>query len=226
MLWCIPQKSNASIELGNYGFMKNTFIGAMLALLTLLIMPSALAEAEQPSAVVKRLHTALLAVMKEAKTLGFEGRFQRLLPVVTEEFDLPFIARTTLGSYWGELSQEQRSQFLKIFGELSVTDYARHFDGYSGEHFTIEKEIPLPRGNMQVRSKLIIPGDTSVIFDYLLHKTDGQWRIVNIFANGVSDLAVKRAEYRRIIKTQGFQSLLNQLKAKIALYRHQASAPS
>lgn len=202
--------------------MKQLFIGALLAILTLLIMPSALAG--QPSEVVERLHTALLSVMKEAKTLGFEGRFQRLLPVITEEFDLPFVAHTTLGSYWSELSKEQRDQFLKIFRELSVADYARHFDGYSGEHFTIEKEIPLPRGNMQIRSKLIIPGDTSVIFDYLLHKVDGQWLIVNIFANGVSDLAVKRAEYRRIIATEGFQSLLNQLKAKIALYRREAGA--
>jgi phospholipid transport system substrate-binding protein len=73
---------------------------------------------------------------------------------------------------------------------------------------------------MRVRSKLIDPNGSNVIFDYLLRKVDNQWRIVNVIANGVSDLAVKRAEYRQIIKTEGFNSLLTKLREKIALYRH------
>lgn len=204
--------------------MKQVFIGAMLALLALPAIPPVFAG--QPSSVIERLNTALLSVMKDAEKLDFEGRFQRLFPVITKEFDLPFIAHYTLGSYWDKLGEEQRNQFLKVFQELSVADYARHFDGYSGEHFTIEKEVSLPRNGVRVRSKLIIPGDTSVIFDYLLHKTDDQWHIVNVIANGVSDLAVKRAEYRHIVKTEGFTSLLNQLKAKLALYQGQAGASS
>jgi phospholipid transport system substrate-binding protein len=192
----------------------------------MLAIPPALAEPEPPSLTIEHLNATLLSVMKEAEELGFEGRYQQLLPVIIQEFDLPFVARYTLGSSWDELNEEQRGQFIEIFQELSVTDYARHFDGYSGQHFTIEEEAPLPRSGMRVRSKLIDPDGSSVVFDYLLHKADSQWRIVNVIANGVSDLAVKRAEYRHIIKTEGFNSLLNKLKAKIAPYREQAEGLS
>ncbi|MGR6034552.1 MAG: HpnM family protein [Candidatus Nitrosoglobus sp.] len=222
--------------------MKQVLIKAMLVIFMGIIfaVPPALAELESespllvedstccccqqglkpPSLTIEKLNATLLSVMKEAKELGFEGRYQRLLPIITQEFDLPFIARYTLGSSWDELNNEQRNQFIETFQELSVTDYARHFDDYSGQHFTIEGEASLPRSGMRVRSKLIDPNGSNVIFDYLLRKVDNQWRIVNVIANGVSDLAVKRAEYRQIIKTEGFNSLLTKLREKIALYRH------
>ncbi|QBQ56037.1 HpnM family protein [Nitrosococcus wardiae] len=204
--------------------MKRVLIGAIVTILVglILVIPPALAE--QPSSAVERLNSTLLSVMKEAEELGFEGRYQRLLPVITQEFDLPFIARYTLGSSWDDLNEEQRHQFIETFRELSVVDYARHFDGYGGEHFTIEKQSTLPRSGMRVRSKLIDPDGSNVVFDYLLHQTDSQWRIVNVIADGVSDLAVKRAEYRHIMKTEGFSSLLSKLKQKIALYRGPADA--
>jgi phospholipid transport system substrate-binding protein len=200
--------------------MKRVLIETILAVFTgiMLAIPPALAE--PPSSAVEHLNATLLSVMKEADNLGFKGRYQRLLPVIIQEFDLPFVARYTLGSSWDELNEKQRSQFIETFQELSVTDYAHYFDGYGGEHFTIEGESPLPRSRIRVRSKLIDPNGSSVVFDYLLHKNNNQWRIVNVIANGVSDLAVKRAEYRHIIKTEGFNSLLDKLKEKIALHRH------
>ncbi|ADJ28287.1 HpnM family protein [Nitrosococcus watsonii] len=207
--------------------MKRALIGAILAVFAGIAPVISPAAEKQPSSTVERLHNTLLEVMKEAETLGFEGRYQKLLPVITEEFDLPFVAHYTLGSSWEELSEEQQHQFIETFRELSVVDYARNFDGYSGQHFTIEKETPLPRGRIRVRGKLIdSDGSSSVVFDYLLHQTGNQWRIVNVIADGVSDLAVKRAEYRHIIKAEGFDSLLGKLKEKIALYRHQAEPSS
>jgi phospholipid transport system substrate-binding protein len=210
------------MELG-IRFMKRVLIGTML-IIFIGIKPIALFALEkQPSATVEHLNTTLLSVMKEAQELGFEGRYQRLFPVISEAFNFPFVARYILGSYWDKLSEEQRQQFIEAFRALSVTDYARHFDGYSGERFSIEEEVPF-RGDMRVRSKLVDPAGSSVIFDYFLRETDGQWRIVNVIVDGVSDVAVKRAEYRQLIKSKGFDGLLNKLQEQIALYQRQAGA--
>ncbi|WP_096527061.1 HpnM family protein [Candidatus Nitrosoglobus terrae] len=176
-------------------------------------------EMRSASSAIESLNTALLSVMKKSKELGFEGRYQQLLPVITQEFDLPFIARYTLSSSWKNLNHEQREQFIKTFQELSITDYASHFSDYSGQRFSIEEESPLLRGGMRVQSKLIDSSGSSVIFNYTLRKSNNQWRIVNVVADGVSDLAVKRAEYHQLIKAEGFDGLLAKLKEKIA--RHQ-----
>ena len=41
------------------------------------------------------------------------------------------------------------------------------------------------------------------------------WKIINILADGVSDLALKRAEYSAIIQRDGFSALLSLLEQKI-----------
>ena len=54
-----------------------------------------------------------------------------------------------------------------------------------------------------------------VRFDYVLRQTNDGWRIVNVLADGVSDLALKRVEYRAILQRDGFQALIDMLKDKI-----------
>jgi phospholipid transport system substrate-binding protein len=51
-----------------------------------------------------------------------------------------------------------------------------------------------------------------------MRKIDGRWRIINIIADGVSDLALERAEYSSVIRRYGFNALLAKLKERIAGY--------
>ena len=39
---------------------------------------------------------------------------------------------------------------------------------------------------------------------------------MNVVAQGVSDLSLKRADYTAVIKSEGFDSLINRLEKKIA----------
>jgi phospholipid transport system substrate-binding protein len=47
---------------------------------------------------------------------------------------------------------------------------------------------------------------------------NGQWQIINIIVDGISDLALKKAQYTSVIDREGFDSLLNKLTQKIADY--------
>jgi phospholipid transport system substrate-binding protein len=51
-----------------------------------------------------------------------------------------------------------------------------------------------------------------VSLEYLLHQADGGWRIINVVADGVSDLALKRAEYQRLYASGGIDGLLAALE--------------
>ena len=57
-----------------------------------------------------------------------------------------------------------------------------------------------------------------VSLDYILHLAGNEWRIINVIANGVSDLALKRADYTSYLKGKGFDALLAKLNEKIAQY--------
>jgi phospholipid transport system substrate-binding protein len=58
-----------------------------------------------------------------------------------------------------------------------------------------------------------------VNFDYILDQDkNGEWKIINIMADGVSDLALKRAHYTDVIKVKGVDALIAEIKAKTASY--------
>jgi len=171
-----------------------------------------------PETVVTRLHAALLAAMKNAHSLGFKGRYANLAPVVRESYDLSRVVRVTAGSYWRGLVRKQKVRFFRTFSRLVIATYAHRFDGYSGERFKNISERPLEHGNVVVRTVLVKHNGGLVHLDYVLHRRKGKWRIINVIADGVSDLALKRVEYTTVLHSQGIDALIAKLEAKVAQY--------
>lgn len=171
-----------------------------------------------PTQVVENLHNALLAVMRDAETLGYSGRYARLAPVIKATFDLPFISKIVVGRYWRSFSEQEKTKFVETFSRLSIATYAGRFDGYSGERFTIVSTKELPKTYTMVRSLLIKPDGEQVELDYVLHETDNEWRVINVIADGVSDLSLKRADYTTFLKKKGINALLDKLEEKIIGY--------
>ena len=191
----------------------------ILALLALLfLLPEVALAADPATKVVEGLHAELLIVMKQAKKLGYEGRFQRLAPTVSASYDFPYISKVVVGRYWRSFTAEQKSQFIEIFSKLSIATYANRFDGYSGERFKTVSEAKLKRGHRLVETVLIKANGEEIELDYILHQINDQWRIINVIAEGVSDLSLKRADYTSYLKKYSFDALLEKLNEKIQNY--------
>ncbi len=168
--------------------------------------------------VVTHLHETLLEVMQNATSLGYAGRLERLSPVIDDAYDLQRVARVTVGRHWRGWSAARQQQYLALFRRLILATYAYRFNGYSGEHFEVGEVIATERGDRRVQALLVRPNDPPVRFDYLLRERGNGWRIINVVTDGVSDLALKRAEYNAILKRDGFDSLIATLEAQIARY--------
>jgi phospholipid transport system substrate-binding protein len=165
--------------------------------------------------VVGELHQALLDVMQNAKTLGYQGRFDRLYPVISSIFDTPLIVQVILSRYWKDLDELQQQNFIDLFRHLSVATYASRFDAFNGEHFNETARQELKKGRLLIKTELLRPNDSTVNLDYLMHEKDGKWYIISVIADGVNDLSLKRAEYASVIKDKGFEGLTGDIRTKI-----------
>lgn len=174
-------------------------------------------DTTNPAKTVNSLHDALIKGMQGGDKLGFQGRFKLLAPIVERSHDLDFIAKTILGKHWTKLNREQQQIFTSHFHKLSISTYAGWFKEYDGEHFKFIEQKTMPRKYVLVRSQLIQSNGDTVSFDYLLRQDKRDWRIINILADGVSDLALKRVEYRSILEKKGFNIFIDMLKKKIEL---------
>jgi phospholipid transport system substrate-binding protein len=191
---------------------------AVVLLIIYLMAISSSAGDRDAIEVIENLHATLLAVMKDGAKIGYRGRYDRLEPVIKASFDLPFIARTAVGRYWETFHQGQKTAFVETFIRLSIGTYAANFDTYSGERFKVTSAKELGGGRILIHSQLTKSDGGEVEFDYILHRMDHQWCIINVIADGVSDLALKRADYSAFLKNKGFDALLDKLNEKIAQY--------
>ena len=179
---------------------------------------SAGAQNADATATVDNLHAALLDIMKNAESLGFAGRKDRIAPVIHASLDLPFITRFAVGRHWSKLDAGERDAIVEVFSRWTVAHYAARFNGYSGERFEFVSAETSRRKRELVRTVLEVSDDAAenVTLDYLLHDKDGTWRIINVIANGVSDLSLKRADYGAAINAGGLDALIGKLEDQIS----------
>lgn len=203
--------------------------GLRVALLvtSLCAAPAALAEpATTPPATpttgeasksIDTLHAALLDVMKNAESLGYDGRAAKLTPVVPQHFDVAFMAEKAVGAYWKNASEAERKRYLEAFLRFMVANYAGQFDGWTGQSFETLGEEPARNDTLIVRSRVLDPKDENVELNYRMHKTPAGWKIIDVYLDGtVSELALRRSEFSGIVKRENFDALIAALDAKIA----------
>ena len=195
----------------------------LIFLLIQIVIPLPSAATHPAIEVVENLHTNLLSVMEDGNRIGYKGRYERLSPVIRSSFDLPYIARVAVGRYWESFNDEQKAKFVETFIKLSIATYAWNFDAYSGERFKVISEKEQGGGQILVRTELTKSDGGKVQLDYILHRVNNQWRIINVIAEGVSDLALKRADYSNFLKNRGFEALLSKLNEKIAQYSNKST---
>jgi phospholipid transport system substrate-binding protein len=192
----------------------------------MLFATPALAAETGPQKVVGTLHEALLSVMKQADTLGYEGRYALLEPVLDAVFDTSFMAQKSIGRHWKGAPEEVQVRLLATFHRFTVANYAGRFNGYSGQHFETLGESPSTHGTVLVESRLVDPTGDPVQLNYRLRQVDGEWKIIDVFLNGtVSELALRRSEYSSLIRREGFEALIAALDEKISKLQS-GSAPA
>jgi phospholipid transport system substrate-binding protein len=171
---------------------------------------------QSPEAAVRSLHRGLVAAADGA---SLEERYRALEPVIAATHDLPYIAEFALRRQWPALTAAERQRFVQAFTRLSVTTYASRFAGVAETTFEVTGAMP-PDGERATVTALIHRAEGGdVPLEYSLRRRDGGWQIINIVADGVSDLALKRAEYQRVLGAGSLDDLVAHIDEQTARLR-------
>lgn len=192
------------------------FVTAVAALLVLLAAgPAPAADPMPPKAIVESFQQSLIAVMKEAKALGVKGRYERLVPIIDHAFHMPLMTHIAASSHWNEANATQRQALVSAFRRMSVSTLATLFDGYSGERFAHVGESPGPQGTLLVATRLVKSDNSSNDIAYVAKQIQNRWYLIDVIVDkGISELNVRRSEYRRVLQEDGIDGLIRVLNAK------------
>ena len=207
----IPTASRKPTAAKRFG-KKAVGFAAMLALASIADHGSVMAG--QGGDTVQTLYASLLGTMKNGSTLGESGRFAQLEPVIRRSFDLPVMARLSVGPTWAGLTAAQQQQVTDSYGRYISAIYADRFDNYAGQRLQVTGERLTPNG-VVVTSRIVKSNGEPVEIDYLMRQEAGTWQIADIYVDGtISEVATRRSEFGAILRSQGIDGLIEALNRK------------
>ena len=176
--------------------------------------PAAQATSPGPTEAIRQFYAELQNVMQHAAQLGAKGRYQQLEPIVHRLFDVPYMAKLSIGPPWARLATDQRSRAAQAYGRYVTALYTTRFDGYSGERFEVLGEQQIKHATM-VKTRIVKSNGEPVSINFVLHDNDHAWQVRDIYIDSaISELATRRSEFAQVLRTSGIDALIDSLNRK------------
>lgn len=174
-------------------------------------------QVAQPHLIVKQAAEATFAKILEAKNAQLtENKVYKnimedeLMPIVSYQF----AAYKVLGKHARTLSKEELREFVDVFRDYLLGNYAALLNDYDGQQVEF-LPVTVTNKSKEVGVKGIMKNEngpeTNFVFK-MRKMRSGEWKVYDIIAEGISMVDAKRSEFSPIIRTEGVNALILKLK--------------
>lgn len=175
------------------------------------LQPAQAQAADAGVAQVQGFYDALLASMKAGGSA--KSRYEKLKPAVEKAFDLQAMTAAAVGPAWVSASDADKKALTDAFSRMTIANYAKNFDSYNGEKFTVDP-APVARGSEKFVKSSMNTGKETIAFNYRLHQVGSNWQVLDVYlAGNISQLGQKRADFATLLASGGPQGLAKRINA-------------
>ena len=143
---------------------------------------------------------------------------EKIRSVTNAMFDFELIAKRTAGRYHWEksLTPPQRREFTDLFAEFLGNIYLSRIDGtIKGLKIDYLDEV-VDEAGKKAKVKTRIPrSDGEVNVDYNLWLKDGNWKIYDVYVEGVSLVQNYQTQFYDLFNKESAAQVIDRLKQKI-----------
>jgi phospholipid transport system substrate-binding protein len=190
----------------------STLVLALLVIAAVLALAprQAAAQAADPAvAPIQSFYDTLTAAMKSGGTA--KSRYEKLKPAVEKTFDLPAMTAVAVGPSWSTIPAAEQKALIDAFTRMTIANYAKNFDSFDGQKFTVDP-TPIARGAERLVKSNLVSGGESIAFNYRVHDAGGAWKVVDVFlAGNISQMAQKRSDFGATLRSAGPQGLTKKI---------------
>lgn len=170
-------------------------------------------EAGQAKQFISDLGAQAIAVLQQAGQ-PIERREAIFRDMLARKFAMGFIGRFALGRYWQTATTDQQDEYLSLFSEFVLRNYASMLGGYVDEKFEVLDAAEAGKLDMIVGSRITGGGREPIRVDWRLRMIDGQPQIIDVSVGGISMSITQREEYSALVQRTGIAGLLEVLRAR------------
>ena len=194
------------------------FLAAILFANTIPIAASADHNSKTAHQFIEGLADAAIGALTD-KEATREKRVERFRELLGHNFDVELIGKWVMGRHWRAASDTEKTEYMDLFEDLIVITYVDRFDQYSGEALKVVNTVTDPGKDAIVYSELVRPNSKDVIrVDWRVRQNGDEYRIVDVYVEGISMGQTQRSEFASVIKQKGgtVEGLLQVLRTKVS----------
>ncbi|WP_024955304.1 MlaC/ttg2D family ABC transporter substrate-binding protein [Sulfurospirillum arcachonense] len=187
----------------------------ILLILSLFFSTSLFAvEKENITKVLKEKMNIATYIIKQ-KELDLTTKANKLFPIFEDIFDYRFMTKLSLGkSNWIAMTPAQREEFTQKFISHLKNSYIEKLNLYTDERLRIIELQEKSKNKIWLLTELIGKKDTYAITYKFYKSKNNEWMIYDLDIIGVSLIQTYRAQFKDILKTQSYETLLSKLDKK------------
>jgi phospholipid transport system substrate-binding protein len=173
----------------------------------------------EPTEKMRQTTDKILSILADPslkKPPKVEERRRLIRKAVDERFNWEEMARRSLARHWASRTDEEKKEFIRLFGELLERAYMSKVEGYSGEKVLYEGERA-DEDYATVKVKIETKKNVDIPVEYRLKKEGNDWLVYDISIEGVSLVNNYRTQFNSIITQFSYEGLVKKLRAKVAL---------
>jgi phospholipid transport system substrate-binding protein len=184
----------------------------------LLLFAAAPLQAAEPVELVEGAINRVMETLRaEEARAAAEPEF--VLDVIESEImplvDFDGMARLILARHWRDASQAQRERFTEAFRNTLLQSYGVRLADYLDLRVVVVPRRSRQDDRMAVVSTEIEVGrgQPNIVVNYRLRPVDGDWRVFDVEAEGLSFVGNFRTSFNTEIGRQGLDALITRLEA-------------
>jgi len=164
---------------------------------------------------IQKKHNRVRVVLRRPDT---PKRAAELTELLGEFLDYDRLAKLSLDREWDKRSVKERERFVSLLRQLVERQYQRNMEStleykvsWVGSE-AIDQESVLVKSSARSQKKRRQP---PITIDYSMRPDEGQWRVWDIWTDGVSLVKNYRRQFRRVINDEGWDGLIDRMQKKL-----------
>ena len=187
----------------------------VLSLILCINVTSASPASNDAEKFIRAIGNKTLSSLRE-KGISEQERVKRFKELLEEAFDLPRIARFTLGRYWRVATNKEKEEFVELFKKFVIQAYANRFQELSGKSFSVIKARGISTTQALVMTEILVPQKPSIRVNWRVRSKNHVHKITDVVVEGISMSVTQRDEFVSVIRQRGgkVEGLIRALRKK------------
>lgn len=191
----------------------NRITATLFSLLVMSLSLPVSAQEAAPTQTVENTVNAILVILRN-DALTLENKRSQMREKISAAFDARAMSQSVLSTNWRQATKEQQEEFQGLFMQTLEDTYMGRLEAYTNEIVEFRGE-EINNNRSQVDT-VIVTANNEIPINYKLRLRNEGWYVYDVEVENVSMVSSYRETYRSVVRRDGMDGLLEQMRERAA----------